>query len=481
MVDWTILQWLALVERELLLFAGVFFLLGAVDELLVDGLWGWMRLTGRTPRLELDRRDMRAHRLSGAAAVFIPAWQEERVIEHTIAHALVSWPHQDYVIYVGVYRNDMATLVAAMRGAGADRRVRLVVHDCDGPSTKADCLNRLYRALEVDEARKGRDARMVVLHDAEDMVDPAELGLMDKALGRAEFVQIPVIPLPQQDSRWIGSHYCEEFAEAHGKTMVVRDWLGTCLPSAGVGCALERGMLRRLVAMAEAEGQSGAGGPFSIRSLTEDYEFGMRIKEAGGRSRFLRVRGEDGSLVATRALFPSRLDEAVRQKARWVHGIALQGWDRLGWSGGLAERWMRLRDRRGPMAALVLACGYTLFMISALFVLLDGVGVERPWKADPVLFWLVMINLGSFAWRAIMRFGFTASEYGWAEGLRAVMRIPMSNVIAIMAGRRAVMAYFRSMGGAIPLWDKTSHESHPAAPLGKPVAVPVAAQVSLTI
>lgn len=102
-----------------------------------------------------------------------------------------------------------------MRGAGADRRVRLVVHDCDGPSTKADCLNRLYRALEVDEQRKGAPVHMVLLHDAEDMVDPAELALMDKAIEQADFVQIPVLPLPQENSRWIGSHYCEEFAEAH--------------------------------------------------------------------------------------------------------------------------------------------------------------------------------------------------------------------------------------------------------------------------
>ncbi len=222
MVDWTILQWLALVERELLLFAGIFFLLGALDELLVDGLWAWMRLSGRIPRLELNRADMRAHRLSGAAAVFIPAWHEDKVIQHTIAHALKVWPQHDYVIYVGVYRNDMATLEAAMRGAGPDRRVRLVVHDCDGPSTKADCLNRLYRALQVDEARKGTEVQMVVLHDAEDMVDPAELGLMDKAIDRAEFVQIPVVPLPQERSRWIGSHYCEEFAEAHSPT--IRKW-----------------------------------------------------------------------------------------------------------------------------------------------------------------------------------------------------------------------------------------------------------------
>ena len=39
-------------------------------------------------------------------------------------------------------------------------------------------------------------------------------------------------------------------------------------------------------------------------------------------------------------------------------GIALAGWDRLGWSGGLAERWMRLRDRRALLAALVLAAAY---------------------------------------------------------------------------------------------------------------------------
>ncbi len=265
--------------------------------------------------------------------------------------------------------------------------------------------------------------------------------------------------------------------------MVVRDWLGTCMPSAGVGCALERGMLHKLAQLPDADGLVGDSGPFSVESLTEDYEFGMRIKAAGGRSRFLRVMGEDGTLVATRALFPAQLDEAVRQKARWVHGIALQGWDRLGWEGGLAERWMRLRDRRGPLAALVLACGYTFFLISALFLLLDGLGLERPWKADPLLFWLVMANLASFAWRAVMRFGFTASEYGAAEGLRAVLRIPLANVIAIMAGRRAVGAYLGSLRGAIPQWDKTRHDAHPAAPVpdaaGVPDAVPALATSGL--
>jgi adsorption protein B len=456
MEGWTVLEWLALVERELLLFAGIFFLVGALDELLVDGLWGWLRLSGRLPSLQFNRQDVRERRLSGTAAVFIPAWHEEQVLEHTIAHALRAWPHNDYRIYVGCYRNDMPTLESAMRGAGCDPRVRIVVLDCDGPTTKADCLNRLYSALEVDEGRSGQSVRMVLLHDAEDMVDPAALGLMDKAMDRAEFVQIPVLPLPQENSRWVGSHYCEEFAEAHGKTMVVRDWLSTCMPAAGVGCAFDRAMLGDM-----ARRQDG-GAPFSVDSLTEDYELGMRIEAAGGRSRFLRVRGEDGSLVATRAYFPSRIDASVRQKARWVHGIALQGWDRLGWEGGIAERWMRLRDRKGPLAALVLTCGYTFFLLAGLFFILGELGFERPWQADPLLRFLIMANMISFAWRAAMRFAFTARDYGCAEGARAILRIPVANIIAIMASRRALAAYLRTLRGEVPRWDKTLHDAHPA-------------------
>lgn len=476
MDGWTVIAWLALVERELLLFAGVFFLIGTLDELAVDGLWLWMRLTGKVPHLVLDRGEVRARRLAGRAAVCIPAWHEAAVIGQTLQHALKSWPHDDFVIYVGCYRNDMGTLEAAMRGAGMDRRVRLVVHDCDGPSTKADCLNRLYRAMEVDEQRMGAPYRMVLLHDAEDMVDPAALALLDKAIDRAEFVQLPVMPLPQYGRRWLGSHYCEEFAEAHGKTMVVRDWLGTSLPAAGVGCAVARGTLRKLA-------DAGHGNPFAVDSLTEDYELGMRVQQCGGRSRFLRVRGEDGALIATRAYFPARLDEAVKQKARWVHGIALQGWDRLGWGpalgqrGSLAERWMRLRDRRGPMAALVLACGYGFFLLTGLLVILGQLGLARPWQGDPWLTALVTINLAAFVWRAAWRAGFTAREHGWRQGLLAILRIPVANVIAIMAGRRAFAAYLRTLAGGLPCWEKTRHERHPAAPA--PAAAPARTIASL--
>lgn len=453
---WTALQWLVLAEHELLLFAAVFFLIGAIDELAMDIAWLWLRFTGRAKTGQLSRPDLRHRSLGGRAAVLVPAWQEAPVIADTLRHALEVWPQQDLRIYVGVYRNDPATLEAAARGADGDPRVRIVVHDREGPSTKADCLNRLFRALQQDELREGRLARMVVLHDAEDMVDPAALAVLDHAINDNQFVQLPVLPVPQEKSPWIGSHYCEEFAEAHGKAMVVRDALGTSLPAAGVGCAFDRQMLGD---MAAAE---GADAPFNEDSLTEDYELGIKVTALGGKSRFLRLRGEDGELIATRAYFPSRLDESVRQKARWMHGIALQGWDRLGWTGGPAEWWMRLRDRRGPLSALVLLIGYTLLALTLVLVAFKLAGAGPPWQPSPLLLTLVGLNLASFAWRAFMRFTFTRAEYGWREGLLAVVRIPVTNVISIMSGYRALYAYARSLRGAPPRWEKTAHDQHPA-------------------
>ena len=453
---WKPLEWLALVEHELLLFAGVFFLIGLADELLVDFAWAWLRVTGRARTLRIHRDNHRRATLAGPAALLIPAWQEERVLATTIAHALAAWPQDTLRLYVGCYRNDVATAEAILAGTRADARVRLVVHDRDGPTTKADCLNRLYAAMEADERRYGMHFRMVLQHDAEDMVDPAALALLDAALERADFVQLPVLPQPQPASRWIGSHYCEEFAEAHAKAMVVRGELGVGMPAAGVGCAFSRPLLGAIAAEMRREG------PFSTDSLTEDYELGLKIRAAGGTAWFLRARGEDGRLVATRACFPPTLSQAVRQKARWVHGISLQGWDRLGWSGGVAERWMRLRDRRGPFAALVLFAAYLLLGLSAVLWLCELSGLGRPWQPSGLLAAVLWANLASFAWRALLRFAFTAREYGWAEGARAVLRIPSANVIAIMAGRRAFAAYLASLLGARPQWEKTPHHAHAA-------------------
>ncbi|MEO6093922.1 MAG: glycosyl transferase family protein, partial [Novosphingobium sp.] len=398
----SIVDCLRIVEQELVLFAAFWFIVGAADELAVDLVWLWLRLSGRSRSHSLPR-GYENRPLSGRFAVLVPAWKEPEVIGEMIAHTLHAWPQRAMTLYVGCYCNDFATLASAMAGAGADPRVRLVVHDRPGPTTKADCLNRLHRALIADEHRQGITYTGVVFHDAEDMVHPAALSAIDRALERFDFVQLPVRPEPQRSSRWVAGHYADEFTEAHAKTLVVRAALTAAIPAAGVGCGLSRAALDRLASQRAGEGEAG---PFSRDSLTEDYELGLLLSRFGARKCFLRARDSGGELVATRAFFPVTLAQAVRQKTRWIHGIALQGWDRLGWTRRPVDVWMELRDRRGPLAAIVLAAAYLLIVVEGLLEAARLGGLEATTVRSPLVGTMIVLCFASFAWRAAWRFTF---------------------------------------------------------------------------
>src|SRR6185503_17446327 len=316
---------------ELALFAGAGFLLFAVNDLAVDLIY-FVRRIWRS--LTVYSRHQRAYasyyvfnKDPGFIAVLVPAWDEAPVIAAMLKATLARLDYDDYRLFVGYYRNDPAT--AAAIASVRDEHVQAVEVDADGPTTKADCLNHLYDALIEYENGTDRAAKAVVLHDAEDVVHRYELRVFDGLIDRAAVIQLPVLPLIDPNSRWISGHYCDEFAEAHVKELVVREAVGAAIPLAGVGCAIARKPLAQLAALED-------GKPFASGSMTEDYEVGLRIGALGLKTMFVRIPagpGEPG-VVASRGHFPSTLGAAVRQKARWLGGIALSGWDRLGWSGG---------------------------------------------------------------------------------------------------------------------------------------------------
>jgi adsorption protein B len=445
------------VMREAALFAATGFLILGAGDLAIDLLWIGGRLAGRSSAVP-PAVDLPPPQIPGRLAVFVPAWQEASVISPMLRAALATLDHRDYCIYVGCYPNDPAT-IAEVR-AVADFRVRLVVGPRPGPTTKADCLNRLWQALLADEETEGRPAKAIVLHDAEDVVSPLELRLFDAMIERFDLVQLPVVPLIDPGSVWVGGHYADEFAEAHGKELVVRAALGAALPSAGVGCAVSR---RALAGIAER----GGGLPFDAASLTEDYELGLKLSRLGGRAAFVRTpAGPRGAIVATREYFPGTVRAAVSQKARWVAGIALSGWDRLGWTGGAAERWMRLRDRQSPLAALLLFLGYTALLLWLLLKAREGATGAAPAPLPPALAWLVTVNSALLAWRLAMRFGFVAQAYGWREGLRSIPRVIVGNLIAMMAAALALRRYRALRRTGQPRWDKTAHIFPAEAPAG---------------
>lgn len=457
-----LLAWTDLLATELLLFAGIWFFIGAVDDLALDAVWLWQRLSGRRDgrdaplAFEIAPRDATPEPFP-RHAVFVPAWDEADVIGDMVGHCLHRWRQENYRLYIGVYANDPATGFAALRGARGDGRVRIVPLGITGPSSKADCLNRIWLAMRADEREQGFGFASVVLHDAEDVVHPDELRVYDRLLGGHAFVQLPVSPLIDPAAPLVSGHYADEFAESHVRAMPVRSRLGVAMPCAGVGCGFARDTLQ---ALADASAEQG---PFATDSLTEDYELGIRIHEAGGRGVFVRARDDKGELVATRAFFPGDLTASVRQKTRWTIGIALSGWDRTGWSGGVADIWMRARDRRSVLSALVLVSAY-LGLLCWLVVSAGGIlGWYAPPPLDPAFRLLLIVNGLALAWRVLVRALCTGWQYGARQALWSVPRALVGNIIAVMAARRALLAYAASLGGTPLPWDKTRHHI-PAAP-----------------
>lgn len=429
---------------ELMLFAGVGLLIGGLDDLAVDLIYLLLRPWHR-------RADPPAEPPPRRFAIFVAAWDESGVIAAMLRSALARL-EGDYRLYLGVYPNDPATRAAAEAVAREDPRLRLVVNPRPGPTTKADNLNAMWRALVADR-EDGWQADALVLHDAEDVVHREELRVFAGLLDRHAVVQLPVLPLVARGSRLVSGHYADEFAESHAKGLVVRRWVGAGVPLAGTGCAIALPLLDRIAA-------ARAGEPFDPTSLTEDYELGLALAEMGARAVLARVPTRDGrSLVAVRAYFPATIEAAVRQKARWITGIALSGWDRTGWarSWNPLDHWMRLRDRRAPLAVVVTAAAYLALLSWGAAAALHAWTGTPPAPVSGIEQGLLAVNAVLLGWRYLMRMAFTARAYGWREALWAVPRMVVGNIIMLLAVRRAMTRYLSALGGAAPKWDKTSH------------------------
>lgn len=440
---------LAVLTRELLWLCAAGIAISSLDDLAVDFVWLTRVAFRRAPPLPPLPAE------PGYFAILVPAWDESAVIGQMLKRLTATLDHPAYRVFVGHYPNDPETLAAILQVG--DARISPVSVGHAGPTTKADCLNRLWQGVLAHEAQAGRRFKAIVLHDAEDLVHPRSLELYDRFMPGLSMVQLPVLPLVDRASRWVSGHYIDEFAQSHAKDMMVRAELGAPVPSAGVGTAIDRAALQRI---------AGAGSePFDATSLTEDYEIGHKLHAMGLKGRMLRVR-EAGELIATREYFPGELEGAVRQKSRWLTGIALSGWDRIGWQGDWRARWMLLRDRKGLFTAAVTITAYGASVLLLSQMALRAMLGEQTGRALPPLLGaessalrlFLVLNAGLLVWRLLLRTGFTARDYGLAEGLRAAPRAVVGNAINFLSAFRAVDRYRAALdAGTDVRWDKTSH------------------------
>jgi adsorption protein B len=115
---------------------------------------------------------------------------------------------------------------------------------------------------------------------------------------------------------------------------------------------------------------------------------------------------------------------------------------------------MRMRDRRGPLAALLLLAAYAAALLWSQLWLAEALGAPIQARMDPAVVTLLLINGWLLAWRILMRACFTASAYGFGQGLLSIPRTFVGNVIAVLAAMRAVSLH---LGGGPKRWDKTRH------------------------
>jgi bacteriophage N4 adsorption protein B len=386
-------------------------------------------------------------------AIFVPCWKESRVIRNMVQHNLASIRYRHFDFFLGAYPNDEETTKAVEDLACTCRSVHVALVPHDGPTSKADCLNWVFQSLLRFEEAHAAHFDAVVVHDAEDLIHPDSLSLINQKLNQYDTVQVPVLPLATRFGEWTHGIYCDEFAEFQTIDMPARGLSGSFLPSNGVGTGYSRAVLERL-----AEERSNR--VFEPASLTEDYESGVRIFRLGFRQFFATLERHNDAFLATREYFPRTFQSAVRQRTRWVTGICLQGWERLGWRESGITRYWFWRDRKAlitnPIGLLV-----SVFMLLSLADLavayLTGMpwhfGI--PWNLTQRLCWA---NLALQAIRTAVRMACAGRVYGWKLATGVPFRAFYESIINGIATLRAIRIYAAARVRRRPLvWLKTEH------------------------
>lgn len=386
-------------------------------------------------------------------AIFVPCWKESAVIGNMVRHNIAAIGYRNFDFFLGVYPNDEETVRAVEELADTFANVHLAACPHDGPTSKADCLNWIYQRMLLFEEQHARRFDTVVLHDAEDLIHPEALPLINQERARYAMVQVPVLPFPTRITEWTHGVYCDEFSEYQTIDMPARQFCGSFIPSSGVGTGFAREILEQL---ASERGNL----VFDPASLTEDYEAGVHIHALGYSQLFALLKLGNKGFTATREYFPRKIASAIRQRTRWVMGIALQCGERNGWRGSWATRYWFWRDRKGLCTNPVSLLTNVVFLVGVEDWFRSLI-THRPWAfavSNPIIIGLCVITLMLQSLRLGIRMHCVGRIFGPAFALGVPLRYLLANFINCIASLAAVGHYANARFHHRPLvWLKTEH------------------------
>jgi adsorption protein B len=428
-----------------LLVTGVLILISSLDDMLVDILT--VLRVGPTEVLAAPG-DQQPKLPS--IAVFVANWHEADVLDQMVEGNLANITNPCIRLVLGVYPNDVETKsIAEDLAKKHPDRVQVIVNRRSGPTSKGQMLNEMFSVVFRDRARA---PDLVVLHDSEDVIAPRSFEVHARESEHSAMIQIPVFSLDARDRSTVGATYMEEFAERHTREMILRAQIGACIPSAGVGTCLRKDLILHFL--------DKRGHVLQADSVTEDYLLGTEAHRDGFKTTFAAIRdgtSAEAPIIATLEYFPKSFWASVKQKTRWVYGIAFQGTKRIGWSGNAWDVFFLYRDRKGAFTNL-LPLVSLLIMFSALLVGAESAHLP-PWQK--YLLWFVLAgNTISIFVRLYFKAVAFRTVYGAYDVIGIVLRWPLGiiiNAVAVASAWRMFIVDSRLASRPVA-WAKTRHE-----------------------
>src|SRR5262249_16537464 len=147
---------------------------------------------------------------------------------------------------------------------------------------------------------------------------------------------------------------------------------------------------------------------------------------------------------------PQKWYAALKQRTRWVMGIALQGWQRYGWRGTPGEVYWLWRDRKGLVA--------NPLGLGGDFVLVYGAAAGLWARRPATVSYRAAVTICLQVLRSIVRIVCVARIYGFLFSLGVPLRAIYANALNSAATFLAVWRYASArIRGQRLSWLKTDH------------------------
>lgn len=452
-------------------------LVSSLDDVFID-IYYWIRKIWRWATVKSRYKPLRIEQLrekeESWLAIMAPAWKEYDVIAKMVENTIATMEYRNYVIFIGTYQNDAETTAEADRMARRfPNKVRRANVGHDGPTCKADCLNWIVQSIFQYEELHQIQFSGIIMHDSEDVIHPLEFHLYNFLIDRKDLIQLPVLSLEREWHEFVAGTYLDDFSEWHCKEMNVRESMTGLVPGSGVATCYSRRVIKELARLNDNQ-------PFNTDTLTEDYEMSHRLKKIGSSQVFVTLPVvyhakrkslfsrrekvvEVKSMIATREYFPSNFRAAYRQRARWILGVSFQGWQQMGWQGGVISNYLYFRDRKGIFTSFA---GLLAYFLAANFIAfwvmhkLDFEFIRYPEFVQPEswVYTVIVINFWLFMNRIAQRVYFVTKLNGIEQGFLAIPRMLVGNVINFFSVCRAWKIFLiHIVTGKRITWDKTQH------------------------